>query len=179
MKSKLHLEEKQMRQRIILFCALFCLTSSLAMAGNPDSIWFAGQYIKIGTPKAKIFSKLVADYKLSKVGDIDQWGISTNSQPSRVLGIIAFENEKVSFINKSWGSFDESSTEPFQTLFRALSSLSEEGHTVAILQTTESKDPQGSIKEVRLHFGNKYFSITIHDLKDHENGVGFSEVLQK
>lgn len=166
-----------MINRLLLLITLCIAFNAMTIA--QDSLWFAGQYVKIGTPKAKIFDKLAAEYQLSKVGETDQWGITTKSQPYRLVGLIAFDNGKVSFVNKSWGSYEENQKEPFDDLYRALSSISDDGKTMALLQVTESKDPQGSIKEIRLHFGKRYFSITISDLKGSSSSVGFSEILQK
>jgi len=170
-----------MRLRLVLATILFCLTCPLAFAENTNSIWFAGQYIKIGTPKARIFDKLVSDYKLRKVGDTDQWAVQDSAPPHRHVGIIAFKNGKVDFVNKSWGGGEETygkSMEPFEIIYRALSSISEEGKPRPIvLELHESKDPEGSIKTIRLNFGKKTFEIGIPNMRDSKNAVSLSEIL--
>lgn len=164
-----------MKLAVLLMLLVCTISSSHTYAANPDSVWFAGQIVKIGSPKAKIFPRLAADYKLTKMADSDQWLVSTKESPPNFVGIILFEKEKVSFVNKDWGSYGEECNEAFQMLFQALSNISEQGNTIAILSVGETKEPQGSAKEIALRFGGKLFSISIVKPAGKTSSIGFSE----
>jgi hypothetical protein len=161
---------------ILILCAS-CLSD--ASAGKPDSILFAGQIVKIGSPKGTLFPRLSTEYNLNKIADMDQWLVYTKDSPSRFVGIILFENEKVSFINKDWGSYGEGSNQAFEVLYQALSNIAEQGNKVATINIVESKEPQESIKEIILQFSTRRFLISIIKHSDKPPSISFSELLEK
>jgi hypothetical protein len=148
-------------------------------AGGSDSIWFAGQAIRIGSSKTQFFSRLATNYKLDKMADSDQWMVAEKEPPNRFVGIILFENEKVTFVNKDWGSYGEECIEAFEMIHRALSNISEQKNTAVVMKVGETNEPQGSIKEISLQFGDKRFLISIFNVLGHPKRIGLSEMLQK
>lgn len=162
---------------VILVLSISCFSHTYA--GDTDSIWFAGQFIKIGSPKSTIFPRLAAEYNLSKITDSDQWAVSTKDTPPNSVGIILFEKERVSFINKDWGSYGEECDEAFQMLYQAFSNISEQGNSIATLNVGESKEPHASVKEITLQFSEKRFSISIVKLSGKPATIVFSEQLRK
>ena len=104
--------------------------------------------------------------------------VSEKEPPHRFVGIILFENEKVSFINKDWGSYYEENIEAFEMLYQALSNISEQGNTRAVLNVAESKEPQGSAKAITLQFAEKRFTISIIKPSGKSKEIVFSEILQ-
>ncbi len=148
---------------ILVAIGIFCPCSSFC---DQDSIWFAGTQIKIGMSKSYVLTEIARNYSITKAkGETDLWKVSSKREVTHGdIGRISFENEKVHWVGKSWGSFRKDEAIQFaKTIYSVLSKFSGEGKRTLSLDLGSIKEPRVSLDEVILIAGERRLIIMISE----------------
>jgi len=150
------------------FFVIYIIFITLAIPLNShanDSIFVGGVTLKTGMDKNYVMSELAKYNNLYKIGEQDFWGIYSKTN-NELLGTVQFQKEKVSFVNKGWGSFyNKEALELGETLHGILSKFEEEGANIIRFRTTTTKEPNISIQTVEFRIGKKKITVEIVDDK--------------
>jgi hypothetical protein len=160
----MHLRESR---SLILSAALIFLFQLLlflsAHSQTGKSMIVGGVEMSLGMKKEEVLKKL-ADCRLDSIS-FDSWSIARKNLISgnfETLGSIQFERGRLNLVQRSWGHSDrESASELFGSLFSALSGVTSEQGTTAMIQTYRREQPGNSYRFVDIQAGGSTISITI------------------
>ena len=98
-----------------------------------------------------------------------------NRRADDIVGLLAFDKNKVASVSKMWGFFDGNEVAAFgKALASALSGLSEKDRGNATVNLRQIREPGISIEDIDLIFTKKTIHLSITD-----NGASIQENLYK
>ena len=156
--------------------------SEPAKAGVDQAILLAGIEMKLGMPRDVVMDALKGKYDLSQVGDSDSWNIAEKGAPPYdLVGGVAFEEGKLTWVSRNWGAFHEPGAAVFaKELFSVLNIIAAESGGVArVRANTAARQPGLTVEKIELEFGSKRVTIFIsEDRESGELGVSMQEILE-
>jgi hypothetical protein len=146
---------------IILLSQLSIIQPAYSQTGK--SMTVGGVELTLGMKKEEVLNKL-ADFKLNE-GAHDSWDIGRKNLVSgyfETVGSIQFEKGKLISAQRDWGTTqNENASELFGYLFSALSGVTSEQGTIAVVQTYRREQPEMSVRFVEIHAGGRTITISI------------------
>jgi hypothetical protein len=171
----LALRRIRMKSKIVSVC-LFVLLLTVLTTGYAESkgaLTIGSSTIYLGQSKGEAIELLQSSFNLSKIGP-DSWTImSKGGPPFTYFGSVTFQNNAVSVIQKSWGSFNE--TDQAEALIGILKELVDEKNNVAIVDTSFTRDPNLTTESAILSFDQRQVTITIIRSKLYGTAIEISE----
>lgn len=137
--------------------------------------------VRLGMPQDTTMAHFAsAGYKLMPQGE-NTWFVeqSNGSGGVTILGNVAFKNNGVTFINRSWTPDEVNAAAIGESIYGVLSATYKEGRSMCTLSTDDQQNPTAEVKEINLscHPGRKYVSIVVVHYQGHES-VSVSETLK-
>ncbi len=90
---------------LILIAVLFFASVSVALA-EESSLWVGGMNVKIGMPQSEVLRQLQKDYNVSEPNDRGGMWPILDRKTNELKGAVTFKAGKVSWVSRSWGSFE-------------------------------------------------------------------------
>jgi hypothetical protein len=163
---------------LIFFFLLLVGLDRAVFSQEITSMFMAGMNMELGMPRSEVMSKLKENYNLQPLEkDPDQFLIfDKRSHVSPFVGNIAFEQDKLSYISRGWGSFEGGEAIKLaKSLASILANLNDEGGTVAVVKSTQRRQPDFIINEISFSVGNKTVDISVAESSQFETTVTLRE----
>jgi len=149
------------------------------LQANRESLLIGTIALYLGMQQETVISQLtVAGYSLTPFGK-DEFYVFQNKDNNSILGVVAFTNKRLSFINRDWTPDDSDAASVGNGIYGALSAAYAEGRSTCSLSTSVEQNPSAETKYVNLVCGpgQKYVSIMITRYQGKEL-VSVSEILR-
>jgi len=151
-----------MRMLFIVVLALFPLICS----AEDGSIMLGGKQLSLGDSESKVMSLFRDGFVLSQSGHM--WHISSGQAGHfRLIGSMVFNNGKLSWISRYWGVESSNPEEVYkagQSLYGAINSVTQGESTLAIIQTSASRVPSGSLEQIKITINEREIVIILGDI---------------
>lgn len=153
-----------------IYCFIFLLfASQILVSGEKDSLQIGETYLRLGLSKNIVMPLLNNNFNVSSMGK-DMWLIKTKDNAQKFLGLVVFRNDKLAFVGRSWGDFENSSS--MEKLFAIIKYFKDTGVGVTDVRIKEDISPNGITKFINLVFKTHNVVIKIVD-----NSVSFLEII--
>ena len=154
--------------RIKHWLILVLASISLTAYGNELSIGSVS--LVLGTEKNTVLKKLRANLHILPVSGNDNQFFLSDAKPPNVsfIGYVFFENNKLSLIQRNWGSYSgkTESVEITKTLFSAIENAKVASGTAVIVSTSVQRTPGAEFKSIHFDFPGRRISIMSADSSD-------------
>jgi hypothetical protein len=133
---------------------------------------------QIGQDQSSVMKEISARFTVVPVtGQPDTFFLrDSNQRNGQILGGVTFKGGKISWIQRSWGSFSGQSkaADAVNALFAAVESASSVAGTTARISTKTQRVPDIEFKAVTLDFGQRKVTIMLSDATPEAGGKGVS-----
>jgi hypothetical protein len=152
----------------LLTVSVFALLLILLTVGDANSqdLPIGSMWLSIGMKQADVWKEMNARFQVVPMEGKPISFVLLEAEPSRgqtpqVLGMIAFENERVSWIQRRWGWFygQVNAAEVGRALFSAIESATSASGQSATITTKVSRVPGSEFKSLEFLFPNRKISI--------------------
>jgi hypothetical protein len=92
--------------------------------------------------------------------------------------MLTFNNGRLSWISRSWGSFSNEAHDFGEALYGVLESATKEYGETAIVTAETGRLPGMTISSIHIAFGNKNIILLISSGKEAGNTIGIQETLK-
>lgn len=157
-------------------------TSQRPSAPSAESIDVGGIELRLGMSKAEVLSRIADKGYASGTGDGVNLPILEGhgkGQASSLLGLVSFENNRLTFINRVWTPDNDNGPAIARGLYGVFSDAQRQGRTVCTMSTDSRQSPSADIKEVSFTCGQSrkviFLQLTHYQEQDF---VSVSETLK-
>jgi hypothetical protein len=149
---------------VSLLAALTTSAPKIREAQADDaSMFVASTEIRLGMPKEPLLSSLRSRYVLTQSNTDSYFFWEGTGSGAKLLGGVAFRNDRVSWVSRAWGSFCGTNTLKFATeLHSALDSLqSASGRPVVAYASKTHGAPGLRITAIQFSSGTRQLTLSI------------------
>ena len=108
----------------------------------PQSISLGGTSLRLGLPKQTVINLLAEDYKLTKIGEDDNWMVESKGASRTALGQVIFDKSGKLFLAvRKLTNGDEDSFAVMQTLHAALEEMTKELGEMCLVDPRTNHQP--------------------------------------
>jgi len=147
--------------------AAIILTCSTCAFGQSESLPIGSLRLALGSDQIVVMNEIKARYFVVTVsGKPSTFFLSDGKPPNvKVIGGVEFENGKLRWIQRNWGSFagKGSSLVASKALFSAIESATSSSGAAATITTKVHRVPGGEFKTVYFDFPNRKVTFTTTD----------------
>jgi len=169
-------------RQYLMVIVLFLFNAHSYSSDASETIKLGSVILSIGDKKEYVMEQFNRwNYDVLKTSD-DQHALYLIRQSYRdeliQLGSVVFHNNKLSSVNKDWGSFESSDCgKLFSSLFSILEENDRKGITDYVIITDRVTEPNILIEYITIKSSNKRVSITYFESYG-DRGVQINEILE-
>lgn len=140
---------------------------NLALGARASDLSIGSVSLSLGMEQAAVMKELKARFHVVPMaGDSNMFFLSESKPPNvSVIGGVSFENGRLAWIQRNWGSFSgkTNSVEVTKALFSAIESAKASFGASAIVSTTVRRIPGAEFKSVYFVFPGRKITVTTTD----------------
>ncbi len=154
---------------------LLLITIAAPLCARAQELPIGSLDLAIGGEQSVVMKEIKSRFEVVTVtGQPNTFFVSDGKPPHvNVIGGVAFQNGRLSWIQRTWGSFDGkvNSIEVSKALFAAVESASSVAGTTATITTKSQRVPGIEFKTVRFDFPGRSVTMTTTEAEPKKGGL--------
>lgn len=153
-------------KKYLFTCFILFFIVEINAQGN--SLWFEGIYIELGMAKNDLIKRIDTERYIIQE---EEWLLvikeNIRGEGGNTVGSVRLEKNKVTGIQKNWGSFRNDALISMEKVYALLDKRLKEGVSQFKVELSEDIEPGLSIKTILFRNGNHYIKISIFPTNIH------------